>query len=145
MDPKRWLLLFQLNRLNQSADELEPAGSDTPAVYPRVMDTGRGSGRFRHSITVQRSTITVNSSGQDEFTWSNLAELRADVIQGRSVEQFDSFQRSAARTFKFRLRRSTTARSIMPRDRLRWAGQTLQISSVAPLLDEVQLIATQDF
>lgn len=62
------------------------------------------AGRLDHRITVQRATHTVNDFGTPVLTWTDLATLRAQVVEGSTEEFFRDFGASEETALVFRTR-----------------------------------------
>lgn len=54
--------------------------------------------RYRHSVSLQSATVTVDDLGQEVKTWSTVTTLRAEVrgLTGRELLQADQINTTAA-------------------------------------------------
>ncbi len=85
------------------------------------------AGRLDHRITVQRATHTVNDFGTPEMVWTDLAMLRAQVVEGSTEEFFRDFGASEETAIVFRTR---WRGDITTADRILHAGEPFDIVAV---------------
>jgi SPP1 family predicted phage head-tail adaptor len=89
------------------------------------------SGRLDRRITIQRATITQNSTGEEIATWGTLATVWAELRQGKPGNEAYASQQFLGKTpLTFRIRWSTTVQVLTVKDRISYAGRTYDILDV---------------
>ncbi|MBL4918971.1 phage head closure protein [Szabonella alba] len=88
------------------------------------------AGRRKYPITVQEATESLSAAGSPVFTWTDKAQLRAEIVQQGTTEFLRDFGASDETVIVFR---TIWAGEITTADRVRHAGRSFNIREVVPL------------
>src|SRR5262245_6462349 len=69
-------------------------------------------------VAVQRKSATVSDSGEEQITWSTLAQRWAGKTPVSGIERYGGEQLEAKEQVEFRLRWDTTIQDLQPTDRI---------------------------
>ncbi|MDW9626495.1 phage head closure protein [Sinorhizobium meliloti] len=62
------------------------------------------AGRLDRSITIQRSTYEIDPAGSPVYTWTDIATVRAEIVQASTEEFIRSYGASDETLVIFRIR-----------------------------------------
>ena len=89
------------------------------------------SGKLSELVLVQRSAATLNAAGTPSFAWSDVASLRAELVEDGVAEAIRSGGgASAEAVLVFRTR---FLADVTTADRLLWRGRALNLKGVTVL------------
>lgn len=88
------------------------------------------AGLLDRRITIQQKTITQSDSGEEQESWSTLAEVWAQKIENRGQERFAAQQYVGHSVRTFRFRYSSTVAAITTEHRLVYEAVNYNISDV---------------
>jgi head-tail adaptor len=94
------------------------------------------AGARKHLIVVQQGTATLNGLGTPEFTWSEVAQLRAEIVQEDTAE---IIRRSGATDETVTVFRTIWAGSITTAHRVLHAGRVFNVREVMPTYHQYEL------
>ncbi len=90
-------------------------------------------GQLRHRVTLETRTETPDSYGEDQWTYSTLATVWANVQGMRGQEVFRDDQVQADATHKVTIRHSSQVSGVNAKDRIVHGSKTYDI--IAPPID----------
>jgi SPP1 family predicted phage head-tail adaptor len=88
------------------------------------------SGKLDRTITIQRMTETVSASGAVASAWTNIATVRAEIVQLSAGEFLASFGEAESKAIVFRIRYLA---GITNEDRVTYEGQSYDLKQVAEI------------
>lgn len=88
------------------------------------------AGKLDRTIAIQRSTHTIDETGNPVFNWPNLATLRAEVVQSSTEEFMRGFGASDETVIVFRTRYLD---GVTTADRISYSGRFHNIKEVKEL------------
>jgi SPP1 family predicted phage head-tail adaptor len=88
------------------------------------------AGKLDRTITIQRQTETVSASGAVASAWTNLATVRAEMVQLSAGEFLASFGEADTTAIVFRVRYLA---GIKNEDRVSYEGQFYDLKQVAEI------------
>jgi SPP1 family predicted phage head-tail adaptor len=83
-----------------------------------------------HTVTLQRQATTVDATGQQARTWTNVFTSFASIEPVRGREYFQASGEKADITHDIRMR-ARTDKPIVPRDRVQFGSRYFDIKSIA--------------
>ncbi len=101
------------------------------------------AGSLRHTITVQRATLTPDDHGQPTRTWSKLATVPADITDSDGSEVVEGGGVTQQITHVFWLRYLP---GLTPSDRFLYDGRTFNIHRVIDVRgrrEKMRVLATE--
>lgn len=84
-------------------------------------------GRYRETVTIEQATRTPDEGGGAAIEWSELAEVKAEVMPLRGREQIEAMRLAEQVDYRVRMWHRT---DVTANHRLVWRGQALQIRAV---------------
>ena len=92
-----------------------------------------GSGKMRETLALQSNAVqTSTGTGFSDDNWSTYASVQGEYEEPQSgTEQFQQAAVVAVLGPSFRIRYRT---DVVPKHRVLWRGQTLQITAVIPIM-----------
>lgn len=88
------------------------------------------AGRLRHRVTIQRLTGAIGPTGGVADAWQDIGIRWASVKPLAGREWANAVAQQTEITHDVMLRADSLTRTLTPRDRLRFAGRTLDIQAV---------------
>lgn len=88
------------------------------------------AGKLDSTITLQRSTNTVEPDGAPVFTWTDIATMRAEIVTSNTEEFIRAYGASDESRTLFRLRYLD---GITPADRIVLDGRIYEITSATEI------------
>lgn len=88
------------------------------------------SGRFRHKITLQTRTETLDAYGHADLSYTTLASVWAEMLDVSAGERLQSAQVRAEVTHRFTFLHAAAYEVIGPADRVSYDGRTFDILHV---------------
>lgn len=88
------------------------------------------AGKLDRTIAVERKTETVTPSGSVVTAWTNLATVRAEIVQQSASEFLTGFGEAEAGTVIFRIRYLP---DITTADRVTYAGQVYDLKEIVEI------------
>ncbi|MYZ46458.1 head-tail adaptor protein [Propylenella binzhouense] len=80
------------------------------------------AGKLDRLVIIERATVAIDGYGREASTWTTIATLRAEIVDGATADDGES-----RTTFRTRFA------SIVPTDRLIYAGEARNIVEVREL------------
>ncbi|MBX9452644.1 MAG: phage head closure protein [Mesorhizobium sp.] len=88
------------------------------------------AGKLDRAITIERKTETVTPSGSVVTAWTNIATVRAEIVQQSASEFLTGFGEAETGTIIFRIRYLA---GITTADRITYEGTAYNIKEIAEI------------
>jgi head-tail adaptor len=92
------------------------------------------AGRRNTLVQLQTYTVTQDGAGEEEKTWTTVAEEWAAVFYGRGDERRQAAKTQASQTATFQMPRNSVTDALLPQDQIVHAGADWDITG-PPALD----------
>lgn len=95
------------------------------------MPARKQAGELDRRITIERATITTGGGfNESQETWDDLATLWAKRADASAAEAYRAQEVGAQISTRFTIRYSTLAATFTPKDRVRFNGETFNITAI---------------
>lgn len=91
------------------------------------------AGDLDRRVSLQRATVTLDSFGGEQSTWTTLATVSAQHLPVSDGERVRAAQTGAALTDRFRIRWGSGWSDLNSKDQLIFEGRYYQVTGVKPI------------
>lgn len=91
------------------------------------------AGRLDRRVTILQQSVSQSDSGEEQVTWSTLAEVWAEKIENSGSERFSAQQYVGHSVRTFRFRYSSALAAVTTKHRLQYESVNYDITDVREL------------